>query len=155
MPNPDWLNDPTNSQYVAPALRDANALKIMSLYPTPNLGPSSANGPARYVTSAPNMNNTRQEVIRIDYDVSPKWRITGRYTHDLSETRELGGLFVGMAFPGVATTNTRVPGQVFAIGVKTIIGGTAVNDLQYQRSSNAISTTYPVRTIATRVRRWA
>jgi hypothetical protein len=143
VPNPDWLNDPNNSQYVAPALRDANALKILDLYPAPTLGPSSANGPARSQTSAPNMNNTRQEVIRVDYDMSPKWRITGRYTHDLSETRELGGLFVGMAWPGIATTNTRVPGQVLAIGVKTIFGGTAVNDLQFQRSSNAISTTYP------------
>ena len=44
VPNPDWLNDPNNSNYVAPALRDANALKIMSLYPAPNLGPASANG---------------------------------------------------------------------------------------------------------------
>ena len=28
VPNPDWLNDPNNSQYVAPGLRDANAVKM-------------------------------------------------------------------------------------------------------------------------------
>ena len=45
--------------------------------------------------TAPNINNTRQEVVRVDYDLSDKWRLTGRYTHDLSETRELQGLFFG------------------------------------------------------------
>ncbi|MCX6550877.1 MAG: hypothetical protein NTY02_07710, partial [Acidobacteria bacterium] len=150
VPNPDWLNDPTNSNYVAPSLRDPNALKILSLYPAPNLGPTAANGAYRYAVSAPSLQNTRQEVVRIDYDLNPKWRLTGRYTHDLSETRELGGLFVNMAFPGVATTDTNVPGQVLAIGVKTILGGNAVNDLQYQRSSNAITTTFPDSNVNTR-----
>lgn len=143
VPNPDWLNDPNNSQYVAPGSRDANALRILSMYPVPNLGPTSANGPSRYATSAPNINNTRQEVIRIDYDLNSTWRLTGRYTHDLSQTRELGGLFVGMAFPGIATTDTTVPGQILAVGVKTLIGNNAINDFQYQRSSNAISTVNP------------
>ena len=46
----------------------------------------------------------------MDYDLSPKWRLTGRYTHDLSETRELGGLFLGIAIPNVATTDTNGPG---------------------------------------------
>jgi hypothetical protein len=143
VPNPDWLNDPNNAQYVAPALRDANAVKLLAAYPAPNLPPTSANGPSRYAVSAPNINNTRQEVIRLDYDVSSAWRLTGRYTHDLSETRELGGLFVGTAIPNVATTDTTVPGQIFAFGVKTIMSSSVLNEFQVQRSSNAISTVNP------------
>ena len=38
-------------------------------------------------------------------------RLTGRYTRDLSETRELGGLFFGVTIPDVATTDTIVPGE--------------------------------------------
>ncbi|HEY3381094.1 MAG TPA: carboxypeptidase regulatory-like domain-containing protein [Vicinamibacterales bacterium] len=139
VPNPAWLSDPTNSNYVAPEKRDANAVKFLTAYPAPNLPPTSSNGPSRYAVSSPNINNTRQEVIRIDYDLSPKWRLTGRYTHDLSETQELGGLWLGYAIPNIATTMTTVPGQVLALGVKTIFGSNALNEFQYQRSSNAIS----------------
>ena len=45
--------------------------------------------------------------------MSPKWRLMGRYTHDLSETTKPGGLFFNTAVPDVATTLTDVPGQVF------------------------------------------
>ena len=146
VPNPDWLNDPTNSQYVAPALRDPNAVKLLALWPAPNLAPTSANGPARYAADQPAIQNTRQEVIRVDYDLNAKWRVSGRYTHDLSETREIGGLFVGIAVPNIATTDTTVPGQIFAFSTKTIFSGALLNDFQVQRSSNAISTVNPAGT---------
>ena len=43
----------------------------------------------------------------MDYDLSNTQRLWGRYTHDLSETRELGGLFFNTQIPGVAATDTR------------------------------------------------
>ena len=56
--------------------------------------------------TAPNINNTRQEVVRVDYDLNDRWHLTGRYTHDLSETRELQGLFFGTtSIPGTAATD--------------------------------------------------
>ncbi|MDP2389641.1 MAG: TonB-dependent receptor, partial [Acidobacteriota bacterium] len=55
----------------------------------------------------------------------------------------LGGLFQGFAIPKVATTDTRVPGQVFSLGLKTIFGGSMLNELSFQRSSNRIGTTNP------------
>ena len=143
VPNPDWLNDPNNVQYVAPALRDPNAVKMLAAWPTPNMAPATANGPGRYAVSLPNINNTRQEVIRADYDLTPNWRLTARYTHDESYTRELGGLWVSTAVPNIATTDTTVPGQIFALGLKTIVGGSALNEIQYQRSSNAITWVNP------------
>ncbi len=50
--------------------------------------------------------------MRVDYDLNPNYRLTGRYTHDNSFTEEPGGLFLGLAVPNVATTDTNVPGQV-------------------------------------------
>src|SRR3954470_8770998 len=35
--DPAWLTDPTSPNYVAPALRDPNALKMLSLLPVPNV----------------------------------------------------------------------------------------------------------------------
>lgn len=144
VPDPAWLTDPANPNYVAPALRDANAVRLLAAYPAPNLGPNTVGGPARYQLTSPNINNTRQEVARVDYDLDARWRFTGRYTHDLSETREVQGLFQGTnTIPGLAATDTRVPGQVLSLGAKTVIGATKLNEFQYQFSSNNISSANP------------
>ena len=138
VPDPAWLTDTTSTNYVAPAERDPNAVRLLSAYPAPNVA-----GTNQYLVSSPNINNTRQEVVRLDYDLTARWRLTGRYTHDLSQTRELGGLFQGFAIPNVATTDTAVPGQVMSVGLKTIFGGNALNEFSYQKSGNKISTTNP------------
>jgi hypothetical protein len=141
VPNPEWLSDPSSPNYVAPSERDPQAVRLLSGYPTPNLAPATAGGPGRYQVTAPNINNTRQEVIRLDYDVSASQRLWGRYTHDLSETLELGGLFFNTPIPGVAGTDTRIPGQVAAMGLRSSYGGNRLNELTYHFSSNNITTT--------------
>ena len=149
VPNPEWLTDPTSINYVEPALRDANAVKLLAAYPAPNLAPTTAGAASRYQVSAPNINNTRQEVIRVDYDLNDQWRLTGRYTHDQSYTRELQGLFASF-MPGVGTTDTTVPGQVASFGVKTVMGNSRLNEFQYQFSSNRIGSVNPDGTKNTR-----
>ena len=95
---------------------------------------------SRYQVTSPNINNTRQEVIRVDYDLTGSQRLWGRYTHDLSQTRELGGLFFSTAIPGVAGTDTSIPGQVAAFVVRSIIGSSRLNELNVHFSSNNITT---------------
>ena len=137
--DPTWLTDPTNPNYVAPALRDPNAVKLLGAWPTPNT-PGAA---PRYISAADSINNTRQEVARVDYDANANWRITGRYTHDNSFTHEPGGLFFNTAIPNVATTDTNVPGQVAAGVLRGVLGPTKLNEFQFQFSSNTISDTNP------------
>jgi hypothetical protein len=141
VPDPTWLTDPTSSNYVPPAQRDPNAVKLLAAWPAPNVA-----GKNQYLVSSPNINNTRQEVIRMDYDLSTNWRLTGRYTHDMSLTRELGGLWYGTAVPGIATTDTTVPGHVFALAARTIVRSNMLNELSYQRSGNAITNKNPAGT---------
>jgi len=145
--NPAWLNDPSNANYVAPELRDPNAVKLLALYPAPNA--FSANGTAQFVNSNPTVNNTRQEVIRTDVDINPKWKVVGRYTHDLSQTVEPGGLFTNIVVPNVSITHTDVPGQVAAAELRGVFG-TLLNELKYQFSSNRIHTTDDDRNVNTR-----
>ena len=132
-----WLNDPANANYVAPALRDPNSVKLLQAWPAANV-----DGTNRFLNTNPNINNTRQEVIRADIDLKRDWRLTARYTHDLSETREPGGLFFGVVVPNVATTDTAVPGQVASAELRTV-HGPRMNELKYQFSSNRISTSNP------------
>jgi Carboxypeptidase regulatory-like domain/TonB-dependent Receptor Plug Domain len=147
VPNPEWLTDPTSANYVPIGERDANAVRLLQLWPAPNLTPLTPGAAGRYEVSSPNINDTRQEVIRLDYDVNPRWRITGRFTHDVSQTQELGGLFFGTPVPHVATTDTDVPGVVASLNVKTVFTNARLNELQYQFSGNNIKTANPKGTL--------
>jgi hypothetical protein len=140
VPNPEWLTDPASPNFVPVAERDPNAVRLLQGFPAPNTPPLTPGAPGRYQVTSPNINDTRQEVIRLDYDWSSTQRVWGRYTHDLSETRELGGLFFGTPVPGVAGTDTRIPGQVAAFGVRSMIGSNKLNELNYHFSSNNITT---------------
>lgn len=134
--DPAWLNDPNNVNYVPPDQRDPNAVALLAAWPAPNLGTS------QYIATNPNKQDTRQEVARVDFDINSNWRLTGRYTHDQSVTREPGGLFQGFAVPNVAVTDTTVPGQIGVLTVRTN-KGRWLNEASYQFSSNKISTENP------------
>src|SRR4051812_3036850 len=136
--DPTWLTDPTNANYVAPALRDPNAVKLLAMWPAPNVP-----GRALFINSAPNINNTRQEVARVDYDFNQSWRLTGRYSHDNSFTHEPGGVFLNLLVPDVATTDTNVPVQVAAAVLRGVLGPSRMNELQFQFSSNRIGSATP------------
>lgn len=111
---------------------DPRALALLQAYPLPNSG---TNG---FTFTPVNINNTRQEVFRIDHNFSDNHKIFGRYTQDLSETQETGGLFTGVNLPNIATTNTRVPGKVLAIAYTGIFSNSLVNEFAFNFSSNEI-----------------
>jgi hypothetical protein len=138
VPQPAWLTDPTNANYVAPADRDLNAVALLAAWPQPN-NPAV---PGQYVNSSPGVNNTRQEVARLDYNISANWRAMARYTHDLSETEDVvGALFLAttVLVPNVASTITPVPGNIFVARLTGNLGQNTVNEVSYQFSSNAIT----------------
>lgn len=117
------------------------ALALLALYPDPNI-PSTTAGrtPNRFAATTPNIQNTRQETIRIDHNFTTMHRLTGRYTRDLSQTREFGGLFFNATIPNVATTDTVVPGDVLAINLTSTFGPNIVNEAIFTFSGNKITT---------------
>jgi hypothetical protein len=134
--DPAWLSDATSANYVPPAQRDPNAVRLLEAWPAPNLGTN------RFQDTRANEQDTRQEVIRVDWQASPSWRLMARYTHDLSETTEAGGLFFNTPVPNIATTETRVPGHVAVFQVTTTITPRMLNEFSFQFSGNAIKSVY-------------
>ncbi len=106
---------------------------LLGLYPLPNSGTNS------FIYNAIGIQNTRQEVIRIDHNFNANNSIFGRYTHDLNETQEPGGLFNGILLPNVATTNTKVPGQLLAISMTSVLSPSMTNEIAYNFSENHIT----------------
>lgn len=111
---------------------DPRAIGLLDAYPLPNTG---ING---FSSSLVNRNDTRQEVYRIDHNFNQNHKLFGRYTKDISSTTESGGLFTGIVLPGVATTETRVPGKVLAIAYTGFFGSNLVNEFQFNYSGNEI-----------------
>jgi outer membrane receptor protein involved in Fe transport len=121
--------------------QNAAARALINLFPMPNV-PSTTTGraPNRFAVTTPNIQNTRQETLRIDHNFSSTQRLTGRYTRDLSQTREFGGLFFNEAYPDIATTDTLVPGDVLAISLTSSFGPNIVNEAIFTFSGNKINT---------------
>jgi|GEM_PF-528440 len=108
------------------------AQQLLPIWPTPNSGSNT------FTFSPVNLQDTRQEVIRVDHVFNDNNRIFGRYTHDLNVTQETGGLFQNINLPNIATTDTRIPGQLLAINYTRIISPTVVNEASYNFSQNFI-----------------
>lgn len=126
---------------------DPAAASILNLFPTPTISAATPGiDPNRIQAAAPGIQNTRQETLRIDHTLTNNHRLMGRYTHDLSQTREQGGLFnpLGAApvLPNIAATDTNVPGQVFSASLTSTFGAHLVNEFSVNFSSNKISTTH-------------
>jgi outer membrane receptor protein involved in Fe transport len=123
---------------------DPIALDVLNFYPEPTISATIPGvDPNRILASAPGIQNTRQETLRIDHGFNSNHRLMGRYTHDLSQTREQGGLFNPLGappvMPNIATTNTDVPGQVFSANLTSTFGANMVNEVSFNFSSNRIS----------------
>ena len=81
VPDPAWLSDSSNENYVPPEQRDRNALKLLSLWPAPNVP-----GRNLYRAVIPIALDTRQEFIRADYNGGAKWSLAGRVLHDRADS---------------------------------------------------------------------
>ena len=76
-PDPAWLTDPASRNYVPVEARDPNAVKLLALWPAPNVP-----GNRFYQTTVASELDTRQEFIRADYNASANWSVSGRYLRD-------------------------------------------------------------------------
>jgi hypothetical protein len=128
-----FTNQPFANNTISSNLIDPRAQGLLAAFPLPN------NGTNGFTFSPVNINNTRQEVVRIDHNFTANHKIFGRFTQDTSNTQETGGLFAGAAFPDIATTDTSVPGRVFAVSYTGIFANSLVNEFTYNYSTNTIN----------------
>jgi hypothetical protein len=123
VPDPSWLTDPASRNYVPPDARDATAVKLMTLWPAPNVA-----GTNRYRASITKELNTRQEFGRGDYNATAKWSFAGRYLNDRVDSRGEHG-----------TGPTRAPNHRYSVGRLGVLearraGPGLVHESSYQMS---------------------
>jgi Carboxypeptidase regulatory-like domain len=127
VPDPRWLTDPASPNYVPPEARDPNAVKLLTLWPAPNVP-----GTNRYLSTITNALDTRQEFVRADYTFNDEWSLTGRYLRDRLDS--LGEYVTG---PDVA------PGHRYQLGHLAVVDARYVRrrllyEFSYQSSNQQL-----------------
>lgn len=123
-PDPAWLTDPANPNYVPMEERDPNAVKLLTLWPSRNIP-----GNRLYRTTFPAELDTSQQFVRADYNVSADWSLTGRYLGDRVDAL------------GDYVTADQLPGHRARVGHLTGVearraGRSLLHEMSYQMSSN-------------------
>jgi hypothetical protein len=115
---------------------------LTQLYPLPNT--SIAGSCNNWSASPASKINFREENIRIDYNITKKHQIFGRYTQD-HWTNPFpilfgAGLWGDDAFPGVESSWAQ-PSRQAAFKLTSTLSNTAINEVQFSYSANRIHVT--------------
>jgi hypothetical protein len=126
------------NQIIPQASISPAGLALVKLFPLPNV--SSTSSCNNWATSANSPINFREENVRIDYNVTSKNKIFGRYTQDHWSNPNpilVGNLWGDDAFPTVESSWTQ-PSRQAAVKLTTQLSSTAINDIQFAYSANRI-----------------
>ncbi len=125
VPDPSWLTNPASPNYVPPEARDANAVKLLALWPAPNVP-----GTNQYRTTITNALDTRQEFVRADYNASANWSLIGRYLHERVDSH--GEYVTG---PDLAPGHRYLVGRLAVVEARHV-GGRLLHESSYQLSKH-------------------
>lgn len=120
---------------------------LKDLYSLVPLPPSTADiaaglDPHAVQSTAPNVFNNNQIIVRIDQAVGKKLNVFYRYIHDTFPSLSGTGTFSGsVPIPGISTTFTKNPGTEHLGHATYVFTPTLLADIGYAYSSNAILTT--------------
>jgi hypothetical protein len=127
---------PANTPLPASRINSAAAAYVTNIYNKlplpnqPNFGLAS---------SARNVSDFRQEILKIDHSFSDKWSANYRYEHDKIPTLDANSLFSsGGSLAGVSTTETDSPGRTHTLQTTYTLTSNAVIEGRYTHAYGAI-----------------
>lgn len=127
---------------ISPSCFSANAKAyIANVYSklTPDPGCAATAAGCALTTPLSPINNTREELIRLDQKITDKVQAFGRYLQDNVPTTEPGGLFAGSPLPGISSTSTNAPGRNVVAHVTAQLSPRVINEVAYNYSWGAIN----------------
>jgi Carboxypeptidase regulatory-like domain len=127
VPDPAWMTDPTSPNYVPPEDRDPNAVRLLAVWPLPNVPGTNLRR-----ASFPRKIDSRQEFVRTDYYPGMNWALIGRYYHDLPSAD------YGCNYPELEPFHIRTRGSV-AVSELRRSGSRLMNELSYRWSGRSTS----------------
>jgi hypothetical protein len=126
---------------IPPSRLDPNAVALLKLFPDPNSSPAVLGGLLNFQSAAVAGRNYREELVRVDYELSNAHRIYGRFIHDsIPSTEPFGEVFGSnnASFPGVNSTATNIPARGVVAQWTWIPSPTKINDVAFNYSRGGI-----------------
>ncbi len=120
------------------AVLNSNARAILNTYyPSPNI-PYNASTGANFASSEPTTTTVREELIRLDYNLSDKWKIYTHYIQDQNHIDSPYSLWGDNSLPNVAASKEFEPLQSFALNLVGTLTPNVVNEIQFGIYHNII-----------------
>ncbi len=126
-------NGGTNQVNISSAMARAYLKDIYANVPAPDATGTLITAPVR------NVYNANQQIARIDQGIGQKAQVFFRFINDIIPTQEPFGIFQGISYPGVQTTNSNTPGRIYLGHFTYAFTPTLVVDGGYAYSTNLIS----------------
>ncbi len=108
--------------------------------------PNSSSG--QYIASYSQLNNTREDLVRLDHNFNDKLHFFGRAMQDETPQNFPEGLFAGSNFPGVAGSVVNAPGQNVVGNLTWTISPRMVNEAEFAYTQGTISSAFTAGSIA-------
>ena len=116
-------------------------LRVLNMYPLPNSA-GTANQGYNFITQDSSDQPRRQDLIRLDWQASAKWRFNGKWLHTGgTNTTPYGGGTTGFAtnIPQFGSTNPCPCSRQFTVGVSGVLSNSLVTEIFYGSSNRPIT----------------
>jgi Carboxypeptidase regulatory-like domain/TonB-dependent Receptor Plug Domain/TonB dependent receptor len=120
---------------INPTCFSANAQAYLTAFMAAN--PAGASG--QLSTNYSQLNNFRQDIIRLDQNVGDKLRLFGRYMQDSVPQNFPFGLWGAANYPGVETTSLNAPGRSLVVNATMTLSPKVVNEVEFVDAWGAIN----------------
>lgn len=120
---------------INPSCFSVNAQAYLTAFMAAN--PADSSG--QLVTNYSQLNNFRQDVIRLDQNVGDKVRLYGRYMEDSVPQNFPFGLWGAANYPGVETTSLNAPGRNLVVNATANLSPRVVNEVEFVDAWGAIN----------------
>ena len=120
---------------ISPSCYSKNAQAYLNGFMLANPG----NGSGSLSTNFSQLNNFRQDIIRLDQNVGDRVRLYARYMQDSVPQNFPFGLWGAANYPGVETTSLNAPGRNLVVNATATLSPRVVNEVEFVDAWGAIN----------------
>jgi hypothetical protein len=113
-------------------------LNGLQMYPMPNTSRGSG---LNYASQSPDNRPRREELLRLDYQATDTWRVTGRYMHNKDEFEQAyGTTWAGAGSDGLDDMQTiqLIPGSNFLVSALGVLSSSTSLEVSVGRAHNSL-----------------
>jgi hypothetical protein len=116
----------------------APGLAALNIYPTGNFSGGSG---LNYTSQVPDQSPRREDLLRMDFQPTDKWRVTGRYMKDREDiTQAYGTTWAGNGSDQLPTPTLFIhPGSNYMLSASGILNSTTSLEVSWGRAANSLN----------------